>query len=313
VRAEVGPAEPARPAAPSMTDEPDTQLDEPETVDVDDYKNAGGELVVADGAHPEADAFRVLDKHDEDQVLQEMQGRVLDVTLYDFPGEGGARNVDLSYAGVREVVHLMNRTGKCKLRVTPGSLTVEEITEDGEDYYRATVWAEDLVTGGSFVGTAHVPKRMKLKPSTAKKWREKGRHVPDDSKVWDEFAYTKAVAKCQRNALKYFIPEPIRQTLIAQYLKDPARVRVIQAGAGAEEAIEQAPQLTDEKALELQQRARDLYAEIREHAPGGVAIGLPPAKFHQMLVQAWGSHSALESFIEALEDGLKRAKEKAAS
>lgn len=272
-----------------------------------DYAPAKAELVVSEPG----EVFAVLDRHDEEQILAEMQRRVLDVTLYDFPGEGGKLIVDLSYNGVRECIHLMNRTGKVKIRVVPGSLEVEEIQEDGEAFYVATVWAEDLVTGAGFSGTAVQEKRIQLKPATARKWKEAGKQVPDDRMVWDRFARTKAVNKAERNALAKFIPERVRQTLIAQYVGQPERIKRIEAGAGAESLAELPPPLTDERAEAQKRRCRQLYDEIRELVPGGVGV-LLPAQFHAYLTRAEHSHERLAEFIEYLEQRVEDARRLAA-
>lgn len=264
----------------------------PAEADPEDFKPAGGELVVQ---VPE-EVFTVLDRHDESQILEEMQRRVLEVSLYDFP-QGGSRLIDLSYSGVREVVHLMNRTGKCRLRVMPGSLSVSEVVEDDEPHYVADVWAEDAVTGEAFLGTATEPKRMKITAATARKWKEKGKAVPEDRMVWDTFARTKAVNKAQRNALKQFIPEQIRQTLIAQYAKDPARIRVIEAGAGAAAEAALPPPLDTPEAEALRKRARAIFDEIK----AADRLALLPGAFHQRLSRASSSLESLESFCEALE------------
>jgi hypothetical protein len=282
-------------------------------LDPDDFKPAPAELAVADVAHPEADVFRVLDRHDEAQILEEMQSRVLDVTLYDFPGEGGSRQVDLSYKGVREVIHLMTRTGKVRIRVIPGSLSVVEVFENGEPHYVADVWAEDTVTGEAYSGSSSQPKLMKLTDKTAKKWRAKGRDVPDDRKVWDSFARTKAINKAERNALGKFVPEPLRQVLIAQYLKDPKRIDVIRAGAGAEQMAELPPPLADERADAQRAEARELYDRIKGFAPGGVAVGLTPAAFNQWMTRTEHSHERLDDFLTFLRGKLEEAEKGAES
>src|SRR3954468_3942132 len=83
------------------------------TENPEDFEPAGTELVPA-AANDPVDIFRVLDAHDERMILQELRGKVLDRTLYDFD-DGAGRKVDLSYAGVREVVHQMTYTGKVRI------------------------------------------------------------------------------------------------------------------------------------------------------------------------------------------------------
>ena len=269
--------------------------------DPEDFKPSGADLEVA---VPE-EVFAVLDRHDESQILDELQSRLLDVTLYDFPQDGG-RVTDLSYAGVREVTGLMNRTGKVKLRLIPGSLRTEDRVENGEPHIRAEVWAEDLVTGAAFPGIAYEPKLMKLKDATAKKWRAKGKQVPDDNKVWDSFAETKAAAKAERNALKKFIPEQIRQTLIAQYQGDPVRIKQIQAGAGAEKLAEMPAPVQSDEANKLRALIRATYDELKQHN----RLAMPPGQFNALMVRHDYSEERLQEFLAHLEGLVEKEKER---
>jgi hypothetical protein len=272
--------------------------------DPEDFTPAGADLVPA--SPDPVEVFRVLDAHDERQILTALQGKVLDKTLYDF-NDGAGRKVDLSFAGVREVIHHMTYTGKVRIGVMPESLTVEEVVEDGEPYYVATIWAKDEVTGESYPGTSNQPKRMQLKKATAQKWRDKGRQVPDDDKVWDSFARTKAVNKATRNALGMFVPEMIRQTLIAQYLDDPKRIEVI--GLSTEADLQELPPPVDDEEMRGKMtEARGLYEQILEAAPGGVKVKLTPAAFHRYATRAETSHQRADGFLELLKQKLAEAK-----
>lgn len=290
-----------------MTEEPQTQLEQPEVVDADDYKHAGGELVVRDPGDRH-DAILTLDRHVENEILDEWQSRALKVMLYELPLDGG-QQVDLSYQGVNEGIRLLNYMGGQRIRIRPDVLHVETETIDGEEYVVATVMAENEANGYAQFGTATEPRYMKLTPAKQKKYREKGKPVREDGTIFDLFARTKAINKAQRNALKTQIPEQMRQTMIAMFKNDPDRVKVLRVGAGAESAEELPPPLTDDRANELRDRARALYSEIKEHAPGGLAIGYPPAKFHNGLARSEWSHERLEEFCAALEQALEKAKE----
>lgn len=269
----------------------------------EDFQPPAGELVVSD---PD-EVFSVLDKHDESQILDELQGRIMDASFYDFPKDGH-RIVDLSYRGVREVVGLMNRTGKCRIRVIPGSMESSTIEENGEPHYRVLIWAEDAVTLAAYSGLSHEPKRMKLKPATAKKWRDKGKAVPDDNTVWDSFAETKALAKAERNALAKFIPETIRQTLIAQYRGDASMVKRIEMGAdGGGEMAELPPPLLDDRADDLRATCRDLYERIKEADPE-MRVKFPPGQFHLLMARSEWSHERLEEFVGHLRGLLEKAR-----
>lgn len=272
-------------------------MSEPEVVDstaeeIEQFRPSGGELVIAD----EETVFSVLDKHDEDQVLQLLQGHAVADWFYKFPRDGG-QVVGMSITGVFDTIGAMNRTGKMRMRVIPGSLEGATVDEDGQVFYEATVWAEDTITGFAVSGHAYEPKRMKLKAATAKKFRDEGKPVADDDTIWDPFAKTKAVNKAERNALAKFIPERIRQTLIAQFLNQPGRIREIKAGAGALAEAEVAPPLTSPEAEERKARARAVYDEIR----GLDRLALLPGAFHQRFIRAASSLETLDSFVEALE------------
>jgi hypothetical protein len=251
--------------------------------EAEDYKPSGAELVVADPREPEG-VFVVFDRHDEQQIIEEFQRRALKVMLYDFE-QGGAKLIDLSYAGVNEAIRLMNSTGKCRIHIDKDSLRVETVTEDRgnghEEFYVATVFATDDVTNFGEFGTSAEPKLMRLRNGKTK---------------WDIFARTKAINKAQRNALKTMIPEALRQTIIAQYKGDATAIRQIQAGAGAESLAELPPPLNTPEAEERKAEARKIYDEIREKEP----TKLLPAVFHNYMVRAEHSLERLDDFLEFL-------------
>jgi hypothetical protein len=268
--------------------------------DVEDFAPSGTDLVVSDPTDETA-VMVTLDKHDEAVIVQELQGRLSKAMLYDFP-QGGQRLVDLSWPGVRECIHEMNRTGKCRISIVKGSAEFESVQEDvgdgDEPCWMVTVMAEDEVTGETNYGTALEPKRIKLKDSTAKRRRSEGKFVDDAGKIADPFSRQKALGKAQRNAYKTFIPETLRQTLIAQYRGDAEALKVINAGAGAEQLAELPPPLTDDEAVELTERARAVYLEVREkHGP----LKVLPARFDQFVRHAAHSHDRLRDLIAHLE------------
>jgi hypothetical protein len=278
-----------------MSDEPQVQEVDAEAAtpaEIEEFRPSGMDLVIADAES----VFSVLDSHDEDQVLRMLQGQMVPEWFYKFP-QDGQEVVDLSIKGVFDCIHAVNRLGKVRIRVIPGSLEGATVEEDGETFYEATVWAEDQVTGFSVSGHSYEPKRKKLRANTAKKRREQGKPVGEDGTIWNPFAKTVAVNKAERNALAKFIPQRIRLSLIAQFMGDPSRVRQIAVGAGAEQLAELPPALTDERAQELTAKARQVYDEIREANP----LAMYPAVFHQRLIHVHHSHDELEVFVQALE------------
>lgn len=289
------PQEAAEPVEGKVVDERDAELSK---AALDAVMPSGAELVVSDPTDRH-EVFVVLSKHDEAMILEEFQRRALRVMLYDFPMDG-SRVIDLSIAGVFEAIDLMNRTGKCQLGVVPGAEAqrIEEIhdpevvqAENFDDrlppsFVRGTVWARDERTQRFHSGTALEPKFY-----LPKRGKNQGKVM------WDSFAQTKAVNKAERNALKKFIPEPLRQTMIAQYKNDPAAIRQIQAGAGAEAVAELPAPLDDERMQELVARARAVYVQIREVS----ATAILPGSFNERMLLSQHSHDVMETFVERLE------------
>lgn len=212
-------------------------------------------------------AVTVMDQYDAEQILDELQGRLLGTMLYKFP-QGGQQIADLSYAGVLEIIRRLNAAGhQIRIAAEPGP-ELTEIVEEDETYYRAIVYALDERTGMGQFGLAKQAKHKTLR---------------NGKKERDPFAETIALNKAQRNALRAFVPEEWRQTLIAQYTKDPQRVRTLQVEAGAGGGTELPPPLTSEEAEALREECRALYREICE-TPGG-RVKFTPGKFNALLRQ----------------------------
>lgn len=267
-----------------------------EVVDVELYRPSGADLVVSPGGD---DLWEVLDKHDEDAILEEFQRRALRVMLYDFDGK-----VDLSYQGVNEAVRLLNNTGKVRVRIKPEVREIRREVIEGIEYVVATVYAEDERTGYGQFGTSREPLWMKVKEATAAKAKRNGTPVRTENlegtvvhRVFDVFAETKALNKAQRNALKTMIPERMRQALIAMVRHDDSALRVIQSGAGAGAVAELPPPLDDEQARELNVRIRAAYDRIRAVS----VTALLPGAFGAKVSRAQHSHDLLLALAEELE------------
>ena len=271
--------------------------------DVEIYRPDGADLVVSPGGD---DLWIVLDKHDEDAILEEFQRRALKVMLYDFPQSGapGGKVVDLSYQGVNEAVRLLNNTGKCRVRIRPDVKEIRRETIEGVEYVVATVYAEDERTGYGQFGTSREPLWMKVNGSAATKARQNGTPVRTEkiegttvNRIFDVFAETKALNKAQRNALKVMIPERMRQALIAMARHDESALKTIQAGAGAEAMAELPPPLDDDAAKALNVRIREAYDRIRAVS----VTTLLPGQFGAKLARAQHSHELLTALAEELE------------
>ncbi len=270
----------------------------------------GSDLVLRDPTDRQ-ELLAVIDRHDEAMIVEELQRRTLKVMLYSF-SQGGQEVTDLSYLGVNEAVRVMNASRKWRITVDPASLVVIEKRLDlgagAEDVYDATIYARDLTNDYGQFGTYVQPMRMKLKDASAiARAKSKGQHVDDDGRVADKFAKQKAINKAQRNGLRIHIPEAIRQTLIAQYRGDPQAIRRIEVGAGAAEIAKLPPPLTDEKAEQQKDQARELYQALREVNP----LALFPAQFHAYLARAEHDHATLDDYLGYLRDRIEKEKKAA--
>lgn len=248
---------------------------------VSESRPTAAELVVPSlppGDERDTAAMLVLDKHDEDQVLAMVEERMDAVLMFDFDGK-----VDLSVNGVFECVRLLNSTGHAKIGIEKGTLTVEiEPGADGPEYV-ATVAARDTLTDLLVYASATVPKMMK---------RRNGSTVPDP------FARQKAISKAQRNAMKRFIPERLRQGMLAMHKGNAQRVLEVKHGAGAAAAAQLPAPVDTPRARGLEDECRALYAAAKG-LPGWQGVMLP-GRFGAKFDRARSSETALETFRDEL-------------
>lgn len=244
----------------------------------------------------EQDVYLAMDAMDEAQIMDALQGRPSEVMVYSFPKKGGGTQHGLSWAGVAECVRTMNVEGHTRIRVSPNHAPIiEEYQEDDSTgtiitYHRVLVYAEDEKNGGGNWGLASQAKFQTFK--------DKGRK-PE----LDHFGLTKCLSKAQRNAMHPLIPVEYRELVIAQALKDEARVRQIRAG-GTGATPDLPPPLRDEKALAQVETARKLFRELQEVN----RLAMYPAVFNQYLTRAESSHQRLDDLIAHLEGELEKQK-----
>ena len=138
--------------------------------------------------------FQQLDRLDEEQILAELQGAVLDQYVYSFKS-GGRQVTGLSWAGVK---HIASRMGgvQCDLL---------QLTDTGDAYL--VVVKATAPDGASRIGAAEQPKVQKTR----------GGEQPDP------FALPKAVSKAQRNAIRALLPESLIAEVIKMHQQQPAR------------------------------------------------------------------------------------------
>lgn len=256
--------------------------------DADEFKPPAGELVVTQ----DRDVYRAMDRADEQQILDEIQGRTLREMVYSFRS-GGQQVTDLSYGGVREVVRTLNTRGYASIQISADKPEVEEITEGDDTYYRVMVYAYDRASGMGQWGTAVEPKHMKKR---------------DDTRVWDKFALTKALNKAQRNAMKALLPLEFTETIVAQFLGDEERVRHIQAGAGAEKLAEYPPPLDTPEAKALTQQITERY----DHLKSLNRLAMLPAVFNEYLTRSAHEIERLQAMLEHVENLIEQEEAKAA-
>ena len=139
------------------------------------------------------DKFTLMERKDEDQIMQELEGRVLNEYVYKFRSDG--REVTgLSWAGIKRIAQKMGN-------ITTKIVSIDGTKED-EPSYRVIVEAVDLTKHLTMVGVSEQSKVVTTK--TGLKYK-------------DNFALQKAMSKAQRNALRNLMPEPIIAEMIKEW------------------------------------------------------------------------------------------------
>lgn len=258
-----------------------------------------GAMTVADPGDKQ-ELMVVMDNHDTEMLLAQVQSAALRKWVYQLPGGKGT---GLTVHAVQDIVQRMNWTRKCQIGALPDTLTVEEIVQDGEPYWVATIFARDELSGMSLPGTSMEPQRMHLKSATAQEKREQGAIIPENNTVFDRHSRTKAIAKATRNAMAGFIPEEIEQTVIAMFEGDSSRVERIQTEREAE-AERLPPPLDDDEMKALIAEADAVYDELREAGGGQGKVKLPPGAYNANKLRVQHSHDRMRDFIVYLRERL---------
>ena len=130
--------------------------------------------------------YEVVDQVDDQAIIELMTGQTIQDYVYSFK-QGGRTVEGLTLAGINEAA---NRRG---------GIQIEEIDyEERENSWIATAKAVDTITGSSRYGAYEQPKMAGSRP--------------------DPFAFTKAIHKAQRNAIKQLIPVPVIREVLNFYL-----------------------------------------------------------------------------------------------
>lgn len=147
--------------------------------------------------------FQQSELLDENQILDEMKGELLEEFVYDIEIQG--RHVtNLSYAGTKEAVR---RRGKYEI--------LDVHIEEDKDQFRCLVKVRDLVRQIDVLGA-----------STCEKSKP--------------FAYTLTVNKAERNAYRKLIPEKLIAAMVKEFLerRKARKVSVPLASSAREEPAE---------------------------------------------------------------------------
>lgn len=146
---------------------------------------------------PVAD-YEVLDQVDDQAIVEMMTGQSIQDYVYSFK-QGGKTVEGLTLAGINEAA---NRRG---------GIQVDDVQyEEREQSWLATAKATDTVTGSSRYGAYEQPKRMGNRE--------------------DPHAFTKAIHKAQRNAVKQLLPVTVIKEVLNFYLHRQAGGETTQMG-----------------------------------------------------------------------------------
>ena len=139
-----------------------------------------------------------VNRIDDANIISMMTGKAMDDYVYRF-NQGGRTIEGLTLAGINEAA---NRRG---------GIQVENIEyQELEKSWICTAKAVDTIDGNSRFGAYEQPKLNGSRP--------------------DPFAFTKAIHKAQRNAIKQLIPTPIIREVINFYLGEGEKTNTQQYG-----------------------------------------------------------------------------------
>ncbi len=168
--------------------------------------------------------YEVVDQVDDQAIVELMTGQTIQDYVYSFK-QGGRVVEGLTLAGINEAA---NRRG---------GIQVEEMEyEERDNSWLATVKAVDTITGSSRWGAYEQPKMNGSRP--------------------DPFAFTKAVHKAQRNAIKQLLPVPVIREVLNFYLHR-------KAGGGNAQQLPQ-PQQSNDNITNAQKAAFAMAEKLSE-------------------------------------------------
>ena len=249
---------------------------EPETLTDDQLEVieavATGEDMVVRRDDPQS-LFRVLDRHDEQQIHDEIKGELIQTMAYEF-NVGGKPARGLSYAGVNAAVRILNARGMARIVCppTPPPAFDSVTDEEGDGAWECMVYAQDEVAGGGAWGMARQKKDMQLR---------------NGSKKPDTFAKTKALSKAQRNAKLALIDEGLKAEMIAALTRGSGGVQRIQAEQ-SETRKQLAPHAKTEEAKKLDVQNEKIMREGLGFTEGKIKATLDAHRTIEEKRRLWG-------------------------
>jgi len=144
-------------------------------------------IKISDEKHP----FGEMAKIDEEQIVAEIEGRILDKYVYEIPRKDKVEFC-LTYAGIKTIIQKMG-----------GVSIVDVIVNETENTYRAKAIVVDKKRDIQVIGIAEQSKYM----------------ITKNGREEDPFALQKCVSKAIRNAYRLIIPEYVATELIKEWVK----------------------------------------------------------------------------------------------
>jgi hypothetical protein len=140
----------------------------------------------------------IIAERDEDQILRTMAGEVVTEFYYEFEIDGKPI-VGISATGAEEFARIRADAG-FPIRFPPGSITMDEVTQNDVRGIRVIAVARDCRSGGDGIGMVFEPWMVE------RKVRERGK-VVGVKMVKNDMADRKAFSKARRNAILSLLPE----------------------------------------------------------------------------------------------------------
>lgn len=151
--------------------------------------------------------FKVMDKADDDIILAEMSGKIIDKFVYEFK-DGGGTVVGLTVAGVNNTVRMFATQGEV-IRVEDNPSIIQD-----DEFYHVVVKASRYRIERNNEGE---PREILLDTAFGSKRQGKKFRTRHGKILNDTFAFEKAVSKAQRNAKRMLLPEDFIVSMIELY------------------------------------------------------------------------------------------------